>query len=136
MADRVDIDFTYSLTDRVFRLSMGELADFSGAKQVSDLASAEGPRGEIVTWSGGPNSPFSALGPAPAIYAAVSEPTAVRLGPVQQVSPNEQAELAAPVYSPAGGRWIIAWRGHPQYQSPMSPGPTLVRVAFCPGACQ
>jgi cyclopropane-fatty-acyl-phospholipid synthase len=32
MADRHDIDFTYSLTDRVFRLAMGELADFSGAK--------------------------------------------------------------------------------------------------------
>jgi cyclopropane-fatty-acyl-phospholipid synthase len=32
MADQKDIDFTYSLTDRVFRLSMGELADFSGAK--------------------------------------------------------------------------------------------------------
>ena len=32
MADRRDIDFTYSLTDRVIRLSMGELAEFSGAK--------------------------------------------------------------------------------------------------------
>src|ERR1700736_2165528 len=32
MADSKDIDFTYSLTDRVFRLSLGELADFSGAK--------------------------------------------------------------------------------------------------------
>jgi len=32
MADRTDLDFTYSLTDRIFRLSMGELADFSGAK--------------------------------------------------------------------------------------------------------
>jgi cyclopropane-fatty-acyl-phospholipid synthase len=32
MADRQDLDFTYSLTDRIFRLSMGELADFSGAK--------------------------------------------------------------------------------------------------------
>jgi cyclopropane-fatty-acyl-phospholipid synthase len=32
MADRHDLDFTYSLTDRIFRLSMGELADFSGAK--------------------------------------------------------------------------------------------------------
>jgi cyclopropane-fatty-acyl-phospholipid synthase len=32
VADRADLDFTYSLTDRIFRLSMGELADFSGAK--------------------------------------------------------------------------------------------------------
>jgi cyclopropane-fatty-acyl-phospholipid synthase len=32
MADREDLEFTYSLTDRIFRLSLGELADFSGAK--------------------------------------------------------------------------------------------------------
>jgi cyclopropane-fatty-acyl-phospholipid synthase len=37
MADRRDIDFTYSLTDRVFRLSLGELADFSGAKYDGDF---------------------------------------------------------------------------------------------------
>jgi cyclopropane-fatty-acyl-phospholipid synthase len=38
MADRHDIDFTYSLTDRVFRLGMGELADFSGAKFDGDFS--------------------------------------------------------------------------------------------------
>ncbi len=38
MANRQDIDFTYSLTDRVFRLSMGELADFSGAKYDGDFS--------------------------------------------------------------------------------------------------
>ncbi len=38
MADRSDIDFSYSLTDRVFRLSMGELADFSGAKYDGDFS--------------------------------------------------------------------------------------------------
>jgi cyclopropane-fatty-acyl-phospholipid synthase len=38
MADRRDIDFTYSLTDRIFRLSMGELADFSGAKYDGDFS--------------------------------------------------------------------------------------------------
>jgi cyclopropane-fatty-acyl-phospholipid synthase len=38
MADRKDIDFTYSLTDRVFRLSLGELADFSGAKYDGDFS--------------------------------------------------------------------------------------------------
>jgi cyclopropane-fatty-acyl-phospholipid synthase len=37
MADRDDIDFTYSLTDRIFRLSMGELADFSGALYEGDF---------------------------------------------------------------------------------------------------
>jgi cyclopropane-fatty-acyl-phospholipid synthase len=38
MADRGDIDFTYSLTDRVIRLSLGELADFSGAKYDGDFS--------------------------------------------------------------------------------------------------
>ena len=38
MADRKDLDFSYSLTDRVFRLSMGELADFSGAKYDGDFS--------------------------------------------------------------------------------------------------
>ena len=52
MADRNDIDFTYSLTDRVFRLSMGELADFSGAKYDGDftlsLAEAQRRKHEYV----------------------------------------------------------------------------------------
>jgi cyclopropane-fatty-acyl-phospholipid synthase len=38
MANRRDIDFSYSLTDRVFRLSLGELADFSGAKYDGDFS--------------------------------------------------------------------------------------------------
>src|SRR5712691_6150553 len=38
MADRQDLDFTYSLTDRIFRLSLGELADFSGAKYDGDFS--------------------------------------------------------------------------------------------------
>jgi cyclopropane-fatty-acyl-phospholipid synthase len=38
VADRDDIDFTYSLTDRVFRLSMGEVADFSAAKYDGDFS--------------------------------------------------------------------------------------------------
>ena len=37
MAERKDIDFTYSLTDRIVRLSLGELADFSGAKYDGDF---------------------------------------------------------------------------------------------------
>ena len=38
LADRGDIEFTYSLTDRVIRLSLGELADFSGAKYDGDFS--------------------------------------------------------------------------------------------------
>ena len=38
MAERKDIDFSYTLTDRVIRLSLGELADFSGAKYDGDFA--------------------------------------------------------------------------------------------------
>jgi cyclopropane-fatty-acyl-phospholipid synthase len=37
MADRSDLEFTYSLIDRIFRLSLGELADFSGAKYNGDF---------------------------------------------------------------------------------------------------
>jgi cyclopropane-fatty-acyl-phospholipid synthase len=38
MADRSDLDFTYSLIDRIFRASLGELADFSGAKYDGDFS--------------------------------------------------------------------------------------------------
>lgn len=38
MAERTDLDFTYSLTDRIVRLSLGELADFSGAKYDGDFS--------------------------------------------------------------------------------------------------
>ena len=38
MAGRRDLDFTYSLTDRIFRLSLGELGDFSGAKYDGDFS--------------------------------------------------------------------------------------------------
>jgi cyclopropane-fatty-acyl-phospholipid synthase len=38
MATRRDIDFTYSFTDRIIRLSLGELADFSGAKYDGDFS--------------------------------------------------------------------------------------------------
>jgi cyclopropane-fatty-acyl-phospholipid synthase len=37
VAGSKDIDFTYSLIDRIFRLSLGELADFSGAKYDGDF---------------------------------------------------------------------------------------------------
>jgi cyclopropane-fatty-acyl-phospholipid synthase len=38
MADRDQLEFTYSLIDRIFRLSLGELADFSGAKYDGDFS--------------------------------------------------------------------------------------------------
>jgi cyclopropane-fatty-acyl-phospholipid synthase len=38
MANRDDLEFTYSLIDRIFRLSLGELADFSGAKYDGDFS--------------------------------------------------------------------------------------------------
>ncbi len=37
MADHTDLEFTYSLIDRIFRLSLGESADFSGAKYDGDF---------------------------------------------------------------------------------------------------
>jgi cyclopropane-fatty-acyl-phospholipid synthase len=38
MASQRDLEFTYSLIDRIFRLSLGELADFSGAKYDGDFS--------------------------------------------------------------------------------------------------
>src|SRR3954453_6752099 len=38
MADRGDLEFTYSLIDSIFRLSLGELADFSGARYLGDFS--------------------------------------------------------------------------------------------------
>jgi cyclopropane-fatty-acyl-phospholipid synthase len=40
MASRADIEFTYTSIDRIFRLSLGELADFSGAKYDGDFSLA------------------------------------------------------------------------------------------------
>ena len=37
MATQTEMDFAYSLTDRLFRLSVGELSDFSGAKYDGDF---------------------------------------------------------------------------------------------------
>jgi cyclopropane-fatty-acyl-phospholipid synthase len=38
MADQKELEFTYSLIDRIFRLSLGEMADFSGAKYDGDFS--------------------------------------------------------------------------------------------------
>ena len=38
MAERSELEFTYNQIDRLFRLSLGELADFSGAKYDGDFS--------------------------------------------------------------------------------------------------
>jgi cyclopropane-fatty-acyl-phospholipid synthase len=38
MADKKDLDFTYTTIDRLFRLSLGESADYSGAKYDGDFS--------------------------------------------------------------------------------------------------
>src|SRR5690242_18023428 len=38
MATASDLDFTYTLIDRMFRLSLGEMADFSGARYDGDFS--------------------------------------------------------------------------------------------------
>jgi cyclopropane-fatty-acyl-phospholipid synthase len=38
VADQKDLEFTYSLIDKIFRLSLGEMADFSGAKYDGDFS--------------------------------------------------------------------------------------------------
>jgi cyclopropane-fatty-acyl-phospholipid synthase len=38
MADGKDLDFTYTQIDKLFRLSLGEMADFSGAKYDGDFS--------------------------------------------------------------------------------------------------
>jgi cyclopropane-fatty-acyl-phospholipid synthase len=38
VASQRDLEFTYSLIDRIFRLSLGEMADFSGAKYDGDFS--------------------------------------------------------------------------------------------------
>ncbi|MFN3404369.1 MAG: SAM-dependent methyltransferase [Cytophagaceae bacterium] len=38
MADKKDLDFTYTTIDKIFRLSMGEMGDYSGAKYDGDFS--------------------------------------------------------------------------------------------------
>jgi cyclopropane-fatty-acyl-phospholipid synthase len=38
VATQAELEFTYSLIDRIFRLSLGEMADFSGAKYDGDFS--------------------------------------------------------------------------------------------------
>jgi hypothetical protein len=100
-------------------------------QNASDLAAAEGPAGEILTWIGeDPPSYFDG-----AVYAAFGGPVKNTLGKPQKVSPSEHVSIAVPTYSPSRGRWIVAWASRPQYQSPFTPGPMLVRAAFCQALC-
>ena len=38
MANQKDLDFTYTTIDKIFRISIGETADFSGAKYDGDFS--------------------------------------------------------------------------------------------------
>ncbi len=38
MADKIDLDFTYTTIDKIFRLSIGETGDYSGAKYDGDFS--------------------------------------------------------------------------------------------------
>ena len=38
MAEKKDLDFTYTTIDKIFRLSIGEIADYSGAKYDGDFS--------------------------------------------------------------------------------------------------
>ncbi len=38
MATKQDLDFTYSSIDKIFRLSFGEMADYSGARFDGDFS--------------------------------------------------------------------------------------------------
>lgn len=42
MADKNDLDFTYTTIDKIFRLSIGEMADYSGAKYDGDFSMSLG----------------------------------------------------------------------------------------------
>lgn len=106
-------------------------------QQASELAAAEGPIGPIVTWIGRaislPSSPSTSN---PAVYAAVSATQVDQLEAPQQVSPAEHATAPIPVYSSNGSRWIVAWTGRPQDQSPLTTGPLVVRASFCQLDCR
>ncbi len=42
MAEKKDLDFTYTTIDKIFRLSMGETGDYSGAKYDGDFSMSTG----------------------------------------------------------------------------------------------
>ena len=38
MADKQDLDFTYTVIDKIFRKGIGEMGDFSGARYNGDFS--------------------------------------------------------------------------------------------------
>ena len=99
--------------------------------QAGDFAAAAGPNDAIVTWVSG-----SLEANAGVVFASVLATAEGRFGPAQQVSPSEHVVNAVPGYFPTGREWIVAWASHPQYQSEIAPGPTLVRASSCAAPCQ
>jgi hypothetical protein len=126
----------------VVRVSSSHGDRFSAAQTGSpamqwatDVAAAASPSGPIVTWLGGPNAPFSALSPGTAVYAALGGSASDRLGAAVEVSPPEHVQLAVPLHTENGDRWIIVWTGLPQFLSPQSTGRSVVRVTTCSTGC-
>ena len=126
----------------VVRISSSHGDRFSAARIISppgqwasSAGGAIGAGGAIVTWVGGPNPPFSALGAGAAVYAALVTPSGNRLGAPVEVSPAEHAQSAVPLRSENGGRWIIAWSSLPQFLSPQLPGRSVVQVTTCAIGC-
>jgi hypothetical protein len=101
-------------------------------QNASDLAAAEGPGAEMLTWIS-EDPPSYADG---TVFAAIIDQQTNRLGAPQQVSPGEHVGIAVPTYSLSRGRWTLAWASRPQYQSSLTPGPMLVRESSCQGLCQ
>jgi hypothetical protein len=126
----------------VVRVSSSHGDRFSAARTVSPsgqwasgVAAAMGPGGPLVTWLGGPNSPFSALSPGAAVYAALGTPAGNQFDAAIEVSPAEHVQSAVPLHTENGNRWIIAWSGLPQFLSPQSAGQAAVRVTTCSTGC-
>ena len=126
----------------VVRVSSSHGNRFSAARTLSppgqwtnDVAAAEGPRGPIVTWLGGPNPPFSPLSPGAAVYAALGAPGRNQFDTAAEVSPAEHVQLAVPLHIENGDLWIIAWSGLPNFLSPQNPGRQVVRVTTCWTSC-
>lgn len=95
----------------------------------SDPASAAGLSGPIITWVGGSGAPSSGLGSGAAVFAEL--PASGRLTPPIRVSPFEHVQQAVAVHARSATRWTVAWTSLPQYLSPYSLGPTVVRVSTC-----
>jgi len=106
-------------------------------QQAAELAAGEEPDGAIVTWIGSALSPASpAEASNGAVYAAVSDPRVSRLEAAQRVSADEHAASPIPIFSTYENRWIVAWTSRPDYRWPLTSGPAVVRVSFCPSPCR